>query len=366
MLLKHSNQIINKLIWTKNVSILKRTISQAGAGNSAGGGSSSSTLNQSVQQQQSQKSINNESGSADDSTTTANTENNTSSKEIIEKTKYENIIITTKLQQKVGARKPIVKSFFLGKADTDLLTYPEVIGKDDLQQLHKALDPTVNYFTNIIDSLHIDATKLIPKSVYDNMKTNLRSFGADIPQHFGGRGLFFTENLINTEIECESDENISIILNSHRLLSKMLLEYGNDEQKLKYLPTLATGEHIGTIGLLELPIDTQNANFFNTLGEYNSMDKTWILNGEKSFVINTSDANLFLIFAQTEPTNDYSDKSKLMTAFLIDKSHSGVICKPKDLINGLGAVNQSTVKLKDVIVSEGKYFFLTNMISYIT
>lgn len=97
---------------------------------------------------------------------------------------------------------------------------------------------------------------------------------------------------------------------------------------------------------------TEN-QFFGTTAEYNESDKVWTLNGEKSFVINAQDANLFLVVAQVNTLNRSGNMEDGVAVFLVDSTLPGVKVEAKKSF-GIQGARQGTVQLRKVTVPEGK------------
>lgn len=182
-------------------------------------------------------------------TATAKIENDTKSGINVQETSdFKSGTISTKIQKKLPQKSPLVKNFFVGQVDRELLAFPETISNEDLEKLRKDFEVSTNYFNSTLNSSDIEKTRLVPKAVLEELK-ELNSFGTNIPQHLGGRGYFITENCVISEIE-GNDFNVAPILNSHRLVSQILLDYGTEDQKNYFLPKLANGNGF-CLGLIE-------------------------------------------------------------------------------------------------------------------
>lgn len=186
--------------------------------------------------------------------------NSPTASDIVKQTNI-NETISTKYQNKLVKREPFVKNFFIGVVDTELLVFPEIIAKDVLEQLQENTTNTARYFKSITES---GGTS---EKVLSDLKS-LGLFGSDVPQHYGGSGYFITENVLASEPETDNI-SISCLLNSHRLLTNIITQYGTEEQKLKYLPQLATGDIIGTAAVFESKTD-ESGSFLTTVTETDS------------------------------------------------------------------------------------------------
>ena len=123
---------------------------------------------------------------------------------------------------------------------------------------------------------------------------------------------------------------------------KGLLLFGNEEQKKRYLPRLATGEMIAAFCLTEAGSGSDAASIKTSAVK--QADGSWILNGEKIWITNGPIADFFTVFARTD-----SEKGKI-TAFLVERSFPGLASGPKEDKLGIRASATSTVSFQDVRV----------------
>lgn len=252
---------------------------------------------------------------------------------------YEKLNISTKIHKKSPQKPPLAKNLFVAKVDTDLLAFPEVITKDDLKKLEGEIEPNKRYFHESLDTDNIEATRLIPKTVIEDL-INLRIFGNDIPQSIGGRGYLISETSLSSEAE-GSDVNVASLIASHRMVTQIILELGTEEQQLKYLSKLAKGELIGTVAIFES--QSSDTGAFNT-NAVQINDNTWSLSGEKSFIVNGPDASLFVVLARTTYLDNLGDNKEGVTVFLVEGTENGVTKSSPDLTIGLRGVKHGSIK----------------------
>ena len=141
---------------------------------------------------------------------------------------------------KLPPRLPLVKNFFVGLVDNELLAYPEVIHRDDMLRLQNELLPLKNFYAEEFNSHTADTTHALPADLADNLK-QLGSYGANIGLEFGGKGWGFSESLMASEPEAQSTE-IALSLLGHRSIVDVIQEMGSTEQKQRFLPKLANGK----------------------------------------------------------------------------------------------------------------------------
>lgn len=142
-------------------------------------------------------------------------------------------------------------------------------------------------------------------------------FSAILPEKYGGQGIdHIAYALMTEEIArvCSSTRTLFSVQIS--LVEKPILEYGTEEQKMKYLPKMATGEIIGCFGLTEPNAGSDAGNQQTTATEDGDY---FVLNGQKTWISNGCISQLALVIAQA----DKSKGHKGICAFLVDTSTPG-------------------------------------------
>jgi alkylation response protein AidB-like acyl-CoA dehydrogenase len=154
-------------------------------------------------------------------------------------------------------------------------------------------------------------TELVPKLA------ELGLLGLRVPEEYGGAAMTTQENAIVIEELARVDGSVALTVASHNGLgSGHILLAGNDEQKKKYLPRLATGQALGAWGLTE-PGSGSDAAGMKTRAVRQG-DK-WILNGSKTFITQGSVGSIYVILAVTTPEK----KQKGITAFILEAGQPG-------------------------------------------
>ncbi|PSN49598.1 Acyl-CoA dehydrogenase family member 9 [Blattella germanica] len=242
---------------------------------------------------------------------------------------------------------PFAKNLFLGKFDYNVLTYPEVLSKEQLQTLNEMVDPIEKFFSEV-DSKKIDAEAQISKEVLDQLKS-LGLFGQQIPEEYGGLGLTATEFCRLGEI-ISLDGSIAVTLNAHQSIGlKGLLLAGNEEQKQRYLSRLASGELIAAFCLTEAGSGS-DAGSIQTRATLSEDKKHWILNGTKIWISNGGIADFFTVFARTEIEDHKGEKRDAITAFIVERNFGGISNgKPEDKL-GIKGSNTCSVMFEDTPV----------------
>ncbi|XP_037824954.1 complex I assembly factor ACAD9, mitochondrial [Lucilia sericata] len=253
---------------------------------------------------------------------------------------------------KLPARLPLVKNFFVGLVDNELLAYPEVINREDMARLQNELLPLKNFFAEDFDSQKASATHTMPADLADNLK-QLGLYGANVSLDFDGKGWGYSESLMASEPESQATE-VALGLLGHRSIIDIIQEMGSAEQKQRFLPKLANGSLVASEAIYEW--EAAEDEFFHTKAQQEVESHSWVLNGSKAFVVSppkTSDASqLFLIVAQTQKANIQSEAGRSTTIFLIDSSTPGVKLGERHQTLGCKATTTQTLTLENVRVSD--------------
>jgi alkylation response protein AidB-like acyl-CoA dehydrogenase len=149
--------------------------------------------------------------------------------------------------------------------------------------------------------------------------------GLPVPVEYGGAGADTLTTVCALEAlgyGCK-DNGFLFSLNAHMWTSEVpLMAFGTEEQKRKYLPKLCSGEYIGLHCMTE-PGSGSDAYSLKTRAERKG--DRYVLNGSKTFITNTTHADLFIVFANV----DFSKGANGVTAFLIEKGTPGLIVGEK-------------------------------------
>lgn len=156
--------------------------------------------------------------------------------------------------------------------------------------------------------------------------------GISIPEEYGGLGMSFNTSMLIADI-ISSAGSFSTAYGAHTGISTLpILYYGNEEQKKKYLPKLASGEWKGSYCLTE-PDAGSDANSGKTKATLSKDGKHYLINGQKMWISNAGFADLFIVFAKI-------DNDKNLTAFLVEKTFGGITMNDEE--KKLGIKGSST------------------------
>lgn len=176
-----------------------------------------------------------------------------------------------------------------------------------------------DFVDNEVDrySQQIEEEDEIPQHLIDKAK-DLGLFGLSIPEEYGGTGsIGMLGKCIIYEQVGRTNNSFTTLIGSHNAIGSVgIVEMGNEEQKEKYLPKLATGEWMGVFALTE-PNAGSDAAAIETTAVRDG-DK-WIINGTKHFITNADLADIFTIVAVT----DKSKGSKGLTTFIVERGTPG-------------------------------------------
>jgi alkylation response protein AidB-like acyl-CoA dehydrogenase len=161
--------------------------------------------------------------------------------------------------------------------------------------------------------------------------------GVLVPEELGGSGLGYHEYITIIEEISKVDPSIGLSVAAHNSLCvNHILTFGNEAQKKKWIPKLASGEHIGAWGLTEHGTGSDAGGMNTTAvkeGEY------WIVNGAKNFITHAVSGDISVVIVRTGEKGD----SKGMTAFVFEKGMPGFTSGKKE--NKLGMRASETAEL---------------------
>jgi alkylation response protein AidB-like acyl-CoA dehydrogenase len=175
-------------------------------------------------------------------------------------------------------------------------------------------------------------------------------FGMQVPEKYGGAGMKFHDYVVALEEIARADASVGLTMASHNsLCTGHILLAGNEAQKQKYLPRLATAEVLGGWGLTE-PGSGSDAGAARTRAvrqRQGEVDK-WVISGTKTFITQGSVGGVFVVMASTSPEK----KAKGLTAFVIERGTPGF--RTGKIIHkmGLRASDTTELVLEDVTVGD--------------
>ncbi|MES1909652.1 MAG: hypothetical protein MHM6MM_002354 [Cercozoa sp. M6MM] len=182
-------------------------------------------------------------------------------------------------------------------------------------------------------------TPAVLQALYDN-----GFMGIEIPEEYGGAGMSFTQSLVIIEEISKVDPAVAVLVDiQNTLVNALLMRFGTDAQKENFLPKLAA-EFAGSFCLTEA---TSGSDAFAMKTRAVKEGDDWILNGGKMWISNSSEAGLFIVFAQTDPSKGH----KGITAFLVERENPGLTIAKKEDKMGIRASSTREIVFEDCRVT---------------
>ncbi|GAA6131303.1 acyl-CoA dehydrogenase [Halopseudomonas sabulinigri] len=203
--------------------------------------------------------------------------------------------------------------------------------------------------------------KLMPRVLnsFRNEQTDVEIFremgelgllGATIPEQYGGSGLnYVCYGLIAREVERVDSGYRSMMSVQSSLVMVPINEFGSEEQKQKYLPKLASGEHIGCFGLTE---PNHGSDPGSMITRARSTEGGYLLKGAKMWITNSPIADVFVVWAKTD--------DDVIRGFILEKGWKGLSAPAIKGKVGLRTSITGEIVMEDVFVPE------ENMLPHVT
>ena len=170
-------------------------------------------------------------------------------------------------------------------------------------------------------------------------------FGFAIPEAFGGLGLsMYEESRLVMELGYTTPALRSMFGTNNGIAGHVLLEGGTEAQQAEWLPRIASGEVTASFALTEAEAGSDPSGLATT-GVRQGTE--WVLNGAKRYITNAPLADVFMVFARTDPD---APASRGITAFLVPRDAPGLSIGPRDHKMGQSGAWTADVHLDDVRV----------------
>ncbi|SDM96289.1 Acyl-CoA dehydrogenase [Fictibacillus solisalsi] len=165
--------------------------------------------------------------------------------------------------------------------------------------------------------------------------------GADVPEAYGGLELDKISSSLITERFARA-RGFSLSYGAHVGIGSLpIVLFGNEDQKQRYLPDLATGTRIAAYALTE-PGSGSDALGAKTTAKLNEEGTHYILNGEKQWITNSAFADVFIVYAKID--------GEQFSAFIVERGFPGVSTGPEEKKMGIKGSSTRTLILEDVPV----------------
>jgi alkylation response protein AidB-like acyl-CoA dehydrogenase len=195
--------------------------------------------------------------------------------------------------------------------------------------------------------MHWDEEQIFPKELFHKMG-ELGLMGVLVPSAYGGAGLGYYEYIACIVEISKICGSIGLSVAAHNsLCTNHILEFGNEEQKQKYLPKLTSGEWIGAWGLTEANTGSDAMRMKSTAvkdGEY------WIINGTKNWITHGISGEVAVVLVRTGELLD----SHGITAFIVERNTPGFSGGKKENKLGMRASETAELIFEDCRIHESQ------------
>ncbi|TKH05998.1 acyl-CoA dehydrogenase [Peribacillus simplex] len=194
---------------------------------------------------------------------------------------------------------------------------------------------------------HIEAmeTGVFPKTILQKMG-ELGLMGIPISEEYGGAGMDFMSYIIAINEISKVSPTLGVILSVHTSVgTNPIVYFGTEEQKRKYVPKLAAGKYLGAFCLTEQSSGSDAASLKSKAVAVKE-DGKYRINGSKVFITNGGEADVFIVFASTDPQKG----SKGISAFIVEKGTPGLIIGKDERKMGLHGSSTVQVTFEDMKV----------------
>ncbi|MFE8702307.1 acyl-CoA dehydrogenase family protein [Cytobacillus sp. FJAT-54145] len=224
------------------------------------------------------------------------------------------------------------------------ITFDQMFTPEDFSDEHKMIAKTTEDFVENevrpqiehLENHEFDRTVKLLKEAGE-----LGLLGADVPEEYEGLGLDKISSSLITE-KMAGSGGFSLSHGAHVGIGSLpIVLFGNEEQKKKYLPALASGEKIAAYALTE-PGSGSDALGARTTAKLNAEGTHYVLNGEKQWITNAGFADVFVVYAKVDGEH--------FTAFIVDRDLAGVSTGAEEKKMGIKSSSTRTLILEDVAV----------------
>lgn len=227
-------------------------------------------------------------------------------------------------------------SFLIEDIPADRVFTPEdytdehkMIAKTTEEYIDKEVMPQIEHIENHEFERSV---KLLKKA------GELGLLGADVPEEYGGLALDKVSSALIAEKMARAG-GFSISHGAHVGIGSLpIVLFGNEEQKQKYLPDLATGEKLAAYALTE-PGSGSDALGAKTTAKMNAEGTHYVLNGEKQWITNSAFADVFVVYAKID--------GEQFSAFIVEREFPGVSVGPEEKKMGIKGSSTRTLILED-------------------
>jgi hypothetical protein len=218
----------------------------------------------------------------------------------------------------------------------------------DLTEEQEQVKRTVREFAEAEIRPHVlewDEAQHFPKELFPRLG-ELGLMGVIFPEEYGGAGMGYIEYATVIEELSRVDGSIGLSVAAHNsLCSNHIYQYGNEEQRRRFLVPLAKGERLGAWGLTE-PGSGSDASAMRTTAVHR--DGGWVLHGTKNFITHGISGDTCVVLAIT----DREMRSRGISAFIVERGTEGFIAGKKENKLGVRASETASLIFEECFVPE--------------
>jgi alkylation response protein AidB-like acyl-CoA dehydrogenase len=212
-----------------------------------------------------------------------------------------------------------------------------VLSEEELMFQQSVREFAVERIRPLVHDMDRDA-KMSPDLIREFF--DLGVMGIEVPDQWGGAGASFFTAVIVVEELSHVDASCGVIVDvQNTLVNNILLRWGNEDQKSKYLSMLARD----TVGAYALSEAGSGSDAFALGTKAEAKGDHWVLNGQKLWITNAAEAGVFVVFANANPDAGY----KGITAFMIERDFPGFTVGKKEDKLGIRASSTCELILED-------------------
>ena len=218
-----------------------------------------------------------------------------------------------------------------------------------LSEEHKLLRKTTRKFAEEVIrpvAEKYDESAEYPHEVVEEAK-KLDLIAPSLPVEYGGAGMDFLAQCIVIEELFKGDPGIGLAISARPFGCDMILEFGTEEQKKKYLTPICEGDWVMGSAITEPEAGSDVASM-KTKAEKDGNE--YVLNGSKMFITNGTIANFLIVFARTNP--DPPERHMGITTFIVESDREGYIAEPLKKKMGIRASDLAEITFKNVRIPE--------------
>jgi alkylation response protein AidB-like acyl-CoA dehydrogenase len=226
-----------------------------------------------------------------------------------------------------------------------LLTEEEAKLREEIKDFVRSIDSD---YLRAMEAEKID----YPKEALKEMAKR-KILGLRFPKKYGGRELNWVSDCVACEEISVLGPGLGCVYSMPIIVGEALTAFGTEEQKKKYLTPILKGEIASAEGLTE---PRGGSDFFGTITTAEKHGDIYVLNGEKRFIAGAVAADLFLLYARTDPK---APGHQALSAFLVEKDMGVEIAERYGLM-GFHGMGTARIVLKDVEVPEENLLLAEN------